>query len=178
VLGIPDSYFSFPAVFLGSSPWHFAISGRFCNPSSGGWTLFSHLGTRSGFDKVRRACPLPTGQSTLVFLLHDYLLPGTPCFHSLPRPSFHILRLSNFALHGYLRCDIFAFVCSLWRLLVDVPFCCYMRPLRRRIRWLLPLIQILSLALFSLPLPRGPNDEGQPKKHLLLSRRRCLLLNF
>jgi hypothetical protein len=36
VLGIPDSYFFLPAVLLGSCPWHFAISGRFCNPSSGG----------------------------------------------------------------------------------------------------------------------------------------------
>jgi hypothetical protein len=34
------------------------------------------------------------------------------------------------------------------------------------------------LALFSLSLPWGPNDEGQPKKHLLLSRQRRLLLNF
>jgi hypothetical protein len=34
------------------------------------------------------------------------------------------------------------------------------------------------LALFSLSLSRGPNDKGQPKKHLLLSHRRRLLLNF
>jgi hypothetical protein len=61
---------------------------------------------------------------------------------------------------------------------VNFPFCCYMRPLHRQICWLLPLIQTLSLAMFSLPLPRGPIDEGQPKKHLLLSHRRRLLLNF
>jgi hypothetical protein len=36
VLGIPDSYFSFLAVFLGSSPWNFVASRRFYNPSSGG----------------------------------------------------------------------------------------------------------------------------------------------
>jgi hypothetical protein len=48
---------------------------------------------RSRFDKVRRACPLPTGQSTLTFLLHGFLLPGTPCFRSLPRPFFCILLL-------------------------------------------------------------------------------------
>jgi hypothetical protein len=36
VLGILDSYFSFPAVLLGSSPWHFVTLRRFCNPSSGG----------------------------------------------------------------------------------------------------------------------------------------------
>jgi hypothetical protein len=53
-----------------------------------------------------------------------------------------------------------------------------MRLLHRWICWLLPLIQTLSLALFSLSLPRGSNDEGQPKKHLLLSYRRLLLLNF
>jgi hypothetical protein len=47
---------------------------------------------------------------------------------------------------------------------VNVPFCCYMRPLYRRICWLLPLIQTLSFALFSLPFPQGSNDEGQPKK--------------
>jgi hypothetical protein len=62
---------------------------------------------------------------------------------------------------------------------VNVPFCCYTRLLHRQICWLLPLIQTLSLALFSLSLLRGPNDKGQPKKHLLLSRqRRRLLLNF
>jgi hypothetical protein len=107
-----------------------------------------------------------------------FLLPKTPCFHSLPRTFFHIPRLSNFALCGYLHCGIFAFACSLYRLLVNVPFYCYMRPLHRKICWLLPLISTLSLALFSLPLPRGPNDEGQPKKHLLLSRQRRLMQNF
>jgi hypothetical protein len=43
---------------------------------------------------------------------------------------------------------------------------------------LLPLVLTLSLALFSLFLPRGPNDEGLPKKHLLLFCRRRLQLNF
>jgi hypothetical protein len=66
----------------------------------------------------------------------------------------------------------------LYRLLVNVPFCCYMCLLHQRICWLLPLIQTMSLALFSLSLLRGPNDEGQPKKHLSLFRRRRLLLNF
>jgi hypothetical protein len=36
VLGILDSYFSFPTVLLGSSPWHFVTLRRFCNPLSGG----------------------------------------------------------------------------------------------------------------------------------------------
>jgi hypothetical protein len=33
-------------------------------------------------------------------------------------------------------------------------------------------------ALFSLILPRGPNGEGQPKKHLLPAHRRRLLRSF
>jgi hypothetical protein len=118
------------------------------------------------------------GQSILVFLFHDFLLPGTPCFCSFPRPFFRILQLPNFALCGYLRCGIFASTCSLCRLLVNVFFCCYTRLLHRRICWLLPLIQTLSLALFSLSLPRGPNGKGQLKKHLSLFCRKRLLLNF
>jgi hypothetical protein len=93
------------------------------------------------------------GQSILVFLLPDYLLPGTPCFRSLPRPFFHTLQLSDFALRGYLRCGIFVFACLLYRLLVNVPFCYYMCLLHRRIYWLLTLIRPLSLVLFSLSLP-------------------------
>jgi hypothetical protein len=178
VFGIRDSYFFLPAVVLGSSPWRFATLRRFCNLSSGGWKLFSHLGTRNVCDKVHRACPLLTGQSILVFLLHDYFLSKTPCFHNLPRPFFRILRLSDFALRGYLRCGIFTFACLLCRLLVSVPFDCYMRTLHRQTYWVLPLTLTPSLALFSLPLPRGPNDAGQPKRHLLLSRRRRLLQNF
>jgi hypothetical protein len=96
-------------------------------------TLLLYLGTRSGFDKVRRACPLPTGQSTLIFLLHDFLLPGIPCFHSLPHPFFRILRLPDFTLYGCLHCDIFASAYLLYRLLVNVPFYCYMYLLHRRI---------------------------------------------
>jgi hypothetical protein len=177
-LGIPDSYFFLPVVLLGSSPWHFATSERFCNPSSGGYKLSSHLGTHNGCNKVHRTCPAPTGRSTLVFLLHNYLLPDTPCFHSLPRPFCHITRLSDFALHGCLHCGIFAFACSLCWLLLNIPFYCYMRPLHRQIYWLLPLTLTPSSAFFSLPLPRGPNDEGQPKKDLLLSCQRRLLQNF
>jgi hypothetical protein len=84
------------------------------------------------------------GQSSLAFLLHDYLLPETPCFHSLPCPFFHIPWLSDFTLRGYLHCGIFTFACLLCRVLVNVPVYCYMRPLHRRICWLLPLIPILS----------------------------------
>jgi hypothetical protein len=64
------------------------------------------------------------------------------------------------------------------RLLVNVPFCCYTRLLHRQTCWLLPLTQTLSLALFSLFLPLGPNDEGHSKKRLLLFHRRRLLLSF
>jgi hypothetical protein len=53
-----------------------------------------------------------------------------------------------------------------------------MRLLHRRICWLLPLARILFLALFSLSLPLGPNDEGHSRKRLLLFRRRRLLLSF
>jgi hypothetical protein len=53
-----------------------------------------------------------------------------------------------------------------------------MHPLRQQIYWLLPLIRLLLLALFFLSLPRGLSDEGQPKKRLLLFRRRCPLLSF
>jgi hypothetical protein len=61
---------------------------------------------------------------------------------------------------------------------VTVPFCCYTHLLHRQICWLLTLAQILSLALFSLFPPLGPNDEGHSKKLLLLFHRRRLLLNF
>jgi hypothetical protein len=53
-----------------------------------------------------------------------------------------------------------------------------MRPLRQRICWLLPLTQLLLLALFFLSLPRGLSDEGQLKKRLLLFRWRPILLSF
>jgi hypothetical protein len=53
-----------------------------------------------------------------------------------------------------------------------------MRPLHQRICWLLPLTRLLLLALFFLFLPRGLSDEGQPKKRLLLFRRRRPLLSF
>jgi hypothetical protein len=65
-----------------------------------------------------------------------------------------------------------------YRLLVNILFYCYMHPLRQQICWLLPLVWLLSLALFFLSLPRGPSDEVQPKKRLLLFRRRCPLLSF
>jgi hypothetical protein len=64
------------------------------------------------------------------------------------------------------------------RLLVSLPFCYCMRPLHRRICLLLPLVPILTWALFSLTLPRDLNGEGQLKKHLLPARRRRLLQSF
>jgi hypothetical protein len=62
----------------------------------------------------------------------------------------------------------------LYRLLVNVPFCCCKRLLHRRICLLPPLVLTLSWVLFSLILPRDPNGEGQPKKCLLPTRRRRL----
>jgi hypothetical protein len=53
-----------------------------------------------------------------------------------------------------------------------------MRPLHQRICWLLPLAQLLSLALFFLSLPPDLSGEGRPKKRLLLIRRKRLLLSF
>jgi hypothetical protein len=61
---------------------------------------------------------------------------------------------------------------------VTVLFCYYMRPLHQLICWLLPLVQLLSLASFFLSLPRDLIDEVRPKKRLLLFRRRRLLLYF
>jgi hypothetical protein len=63
-------------------------------------------------------------------------------------------------------------------LLVNAPFYCCKRLLHRRICLLFLLILTLFWALFSLILPRDLNGEGQPKKHLLLARRRHLLQSF
>jgi hypothetical protein len=133
---------------------------------------------RSECDRGHEACLLPTGWSTLAFLFLDCFCLETLCFRSLPYPFFHILRLSDFALCSYPHCETFAFACLLYRLLVNVPFCCFMHLPHRRIYLLLPLILTLSWALFSLNLPRDLNGEGRPKKHLLLACRRCLLQCF
>jgi hypothetical protein len=53
-----------------------------------------------------------------------------------------------------------------------------MRPLHQRICWLLPLVQLLSLASFFLSFPRDLINEVWPKKRLLLFCRRRLLLCF
>jgi hypothetical protein len=160
------------------SPWF--NSRAFCNlrnvlQSFGDWKLFSHLNIHSGYGRVHGAFLLPMGRGTLAFLLHDCFCLGTPCFCSLPRPFFPILRLSDFALCGYLRCETCAFACLLCQLLVNAPFCCCKRLLHRRIYLLPPLVLTLSWALFSLILPWDPNGEDQPKKHLLPARRRRLL---
>jgi hypothetical protein len=65
-----------------------------------------------------------------------------------------------------------------YRLPVNVPFCCYMHLLHRRICWLFPLVLKLFLALFSLSLQRGLSDKVWLKRRLLLFRRRCPLQNF
>jgi hypothetical protein len=95
VLDILDLCSSFLAVLLDLNPWHFTTLRRFCNPSSSGWKLSSHLDTHNVFDKVRIACPLPMGQSIFVFLRHVFLLSEIPSFRSLPRPFFRILLLHD-----------------------------------------------------------------------------------
>jgi hypothetical protein len=165
-------------MLLGLNPWCFATLGRFCNPSSGGWRLFSHLSTRNGCDRDHIAYLLPKDPSTLASPFLYRLSLEIRYFHSLLHSFHHILRLSNFAFRGYRHCGIFAFACLVCRLLVNAPFCCYTRLLYRRTCWLLSLTQTLSLALFSLFLPLGPNDEGHSKKRLLLFRRIRLLLSF
>jgi hypothetical protein len=66
----------------------------------------------------------------------------------------------------------------LYRLLVNALFCCYKRLLHQRICLLPPLVPTLSWVLFSLTLPRDPNGEDQPKKHLLSVRRKRLPWSF
>jgi hypothetical protein len=165
-------------VFLGLNPWRCATLGRFCNPSSGGWKLFSHLGMHNGCDKDHIAYLLPKDPSTLASPFPFHLSLEIRCFHSLLHSFRHILWLSNFAFRGCRHCRIFAFACLFCWLLVNAPFCCYTRLPHRRICWLLPLAQTLFLALFFLSLLLGPNNEGRSKKHLSLFRRRRLLLNF
>jgi hypothetical protein len=137
-------YSFLPDVFLGLDPEHFATLRMFCSPSSGDYKLSSHPNMHSEYDRGHGACLLPTGRSTLSFLFHDCFCLETPCFRSLPRPFFHILWLSDFVLCGYPHCETFTFACLLCRLLVNVPFCCCMRLLHRRICLLLPLVLILS----------------------------------
>jgi hypothetical protein len=132
----------------------------------------------NGYGRVHGACLLPTGRSTLAFLFHDCFCLGTPCFCSLSRPFFRILRLFDFTLCGYLCCETCAFAFLFCRLLVNAPFCYYKRLLYRWICLLPPLVLTLSCALFSLTLPRDPNGKDQPKKHLLLARRRRLPQSF
>jgi hypothetical protein len=90
--------------------------------------LSFHQDMRSGFDKVHITCLRPKGRSILVFLL---LLLETSYFHSLPLPLLPIPRLLDFAFLGYPCCGVFSFVYLFCRLLVNVLFCCYMRPLRQ-----------------------------------------------
>jgi hypothetical protein len=114
----------------------------------------------------------------LIFPFPCYPWLETLCFRSLPHSFRRIPRLFDFTFPGCRRCGIVAFACLIYRLPVTVPFCCYTRLLHWQICWLLPLALILFLALFSLFLPLGPNDEGHSKKRLLLFHRRRLLLNF
>jgi hypothetical protein len=171
---ILDLYFLL-SIPLGLSPWRFVASGTFYSPSSGDLRLFFHQDMRSGFDKVRIACLRLKGRSILVF---PFLLPETSCLHILPLLLLRNPQLPDFAFLGYPWCDVISSVYLFCQLLVSVHFCYYMRPLRQRICWLLPLAQLLSLVLFFLSLPRDLSDEVRPKKHLLLIRRRRPLPSF
>jgi hypothetical protein len=66
----------------------------------------------------------------------------------------------------------------LYRLLANAPFYCCKRLLHRRICLRSLLILTPFWALFSLILTRGPNGEGQSKKHVLPAHRRRLLWSF
>jgi hypothetical protein len=113
----------------------------------------------------------------LVFLLPlsgiSYLL-----LPLLPFPLFHNLQLCGFSFLDYPCYGVVSSVYLFCRLLVTVLFCCSMRPLHQQICWLLPLAQLLFLALFFLSLPPDLSGEVRPKKHLLFVRRRRLLLSF
>jgi hypothetical protein len=61
---------------------------------------------------------------------------------------------------------------------VNMLFYCDKHPLHLRICLLPPLALTLFWVLFFPILQRGPNDEGQTQKHLLLARRRRFLLSF
>jgi hypothetical protein len=61
---------------------------------------------------------------------------------------------------------------------VNVLFYCDKHPLHLRICLLPPSALTLFCVLFSPILQRGPNGEGQTRKHLLLARRRRSLLSF
>jgi hypothetical protein len=143
-LDILDLCLYFLDVLLGLPPERLVTLRMFCNLSSGGWKLSSHLGTHSGYGRVHGACLPPMGQNTSAFLFHNSFCLGTPCFRRLPRPSFRILRLLSCVLGGYPRCETGTFACLLCPLLVNALFCCCKRLLRRRIC----LLSLLTLILF------------------------------
>jgi hypothetical protein len=175
VLGVLDLYTFLLAILLGLNPWRFVALEKFYNLSFGDLRPFFHQDMRSGFDKVRTTCLRPKGLNILIFL---FPLPETYFFHILPLPLLRNPWLPDFAFLGYPCCDVASSVYLFCRLLVNVLFYCYMRLLHQRIYWLLPLAQLLLLALFFLFRPRDLSDEGQLKKRLLLVRRRRPLLSF
>jgi hypothetical protein len=91
------------ASLLGLSLWRFAALRMFYNPSSGDLRLFSRQDMRSGFDKVRVACPRPKDRSISIFLL---LLLETSYFHILPLLLLPSPRLPDFAFLGYPCCGV------------------------------------------------------------------------
>jgi hypothetical protein len=100
----------------------------FCNPSFGDLRPFSRRDMRSGFDKVRIAYPRPKDRSISIFLL---LLPETSYFHILSLLLIRSPRLPDFTFLGYPYCGVVSSVYLFCRLLVNVLFCCYTRPLHQ-----------------------------------------------
>jgi hypothetical protein len=72
VLDILDLCSSFLAVLLDLNPWHFATLRRFCNPSSGGWKLSSHLDTHNVFDNDMGWPDLLVSDAMVMMAADDY----------------------------------------------------------------------------------------------------------
>jgi hypothetical protein len=117
--------------------------------------------------KVYEACLLPMGQNISAYLICGFFCLGTLYSRFLPRFPFRTLRLLGCVLRGHPRCETCAFAYLLYRLLANAPFHYCKCLLHRRICLRSLLILTPFWVLFSLTLSRGPNREGQPKKHLL-----------
>jgi hypothetical protein len=91
------------------------------------------------------------------------------------------LQLFGYAWCGRPCCEICAsscVVCLICRTQANVLFCYDKHLLHLQICLLFPLVLTPFWALFFPILQRDPNAEGQMRMHLLLARRRRLLLSF
>jgi hypothetical protein len=77
-------------------------------------------------------------------LISLLLLPEISYFHTLPLLLVYNPLLPDFAFLGYPCCGVVSSVNLFCRLLANVLFYCYTRPLHQRICWLIPLAQLLS----------------------------------